>query len=161
MAYEIVGETIKSAISVKLGKLFDNPYRYKENITKQKYPNFHIVQVEMNVTPKGLSTTSALNSKRNRIQLDYLMNIQYRIAEDTETISNLQQQLDDIGIKLLTNFTELDLERPTKVKDAYYEKADGILQFFFNITVFALPVLDDEIVMNALDSDVELNKEED
>ena len=162
MSYEIIGETIKSATSLKLGQIFNNPYRYKENITKQKYPNFHIVQVQLIKTPKGLSNSSALNNnKRNRIELNYLINIQYRVAEDTETVSNLQQQLDEVGLILLSNFTELDLERPTKIKNARYEKVDGILQFFFNITVFALPELDNEPIMDSLNSDVELNKEED
>ena len=32
MAYEIIGETIKSATSIKLGEIFNNPKRYKENI---------------------------------------------------------------------------------------------------------------------------------
>lgn len=145
MSYEIIGETIKSATSLKLGQLFDNPNRYKENITKQKYPNFHIQQVNINVTPKG----------KTRFQLDYLMTIQYRVAENLETISNLQQQLDDIGLKLCTTLTELDLELPTKTYNRYYEKIDGVLHFFFNITVFAIPQTKDEPKLK----DYKLNEE--
>ena len=129
MAYEIIGETIKSATSIKLAQIFDNPTRYKENITKQRYPNFHITQLNLEVSPAG----------RERMQLDYLINIQYRVAEDTEDVSNLQQQLDNVGLKLCTELTELDLELPTKTKNRNYEKVEGVLQFFFNITVFAIP----------------------
>lgn len=144
MSYEIIGETIKSATSIKLGEIFNNPKRYKENITKPTYPNFHIIQVSVNITPAGLSNKGALNNRNDRMQLDYLMNIQYRVAENTETITDLQQQLDAIGLKLCTELTELDLELPTKTKNRRYEKADGVLQFFFNITVFATPEITEE-----------------
>lgn len=131
MTYEIIGETIKSATSLKLGEIFNNPKRYKENVTKPEYPSFWIIQVNLTVTPAGIGT--------GRIQLDYLMNIQYRVAQNTETITNLQQQLDDVGLKLNTQFNELDLELPTKVKNKNYEKVDGVGQFTFNVTVFATP----------------------
>lgn len=141
MGYEIIGETIKSATSIKLGEIFNNPHRYKENITKQDYPNFHIIQVTVNIAHTG----------RNRLQLDYLMNIQYRVAENTESITNLQQQLDAVGLKLCSELTELDLELPTKTKNRYYEKVDGVCQMFFNITVYANPQIEDEIKMKSLD----------
>lgn len=152
MVYQIIGETIKSATSIKLGQIFNNPKRYKENITNPVYPNFWIKQINQNITPMGIGT--------KRIQLDYLMNIQYRIAENTELITNLQQQLDEVGLKLCTEFTELDLELPTKVKNAYYEKEEGILHFFFNITVFAIPETDEDEKMKKLELNEYINKEE-
>lgn len=145
MDYEIIGETIKSATSLKLGELFDNPIRYKENITNMKYPNFFIDQINLTISPAG----------RKRLQLDYLINIRYRIASDVQTVSNLQQKLDDVGLKLCSEFLVLDLERPTKTKNRYYEKNDGILQFFFEITVFAVPEEDNTIKQQKL----KLNKE--
>lgn len=147
MAYEIIGETIKSATSIKLGQIFDNPKRYKENITKPTYPSFWIIQVNLEVTPAGVGT--------GRIQLDYLMNIQYRVAENTENITNLRQQLDFVGLKLNTEFNELDLELPTKVKNKSYEIVDGIGQFTFNITVFAVPKTEEKEKFK----DYELNEE--
>ena len=150
MSYEIIGETIKSATSIKLGQIFNNPKRYKENITKQEYPNFHIKQITINITPAG----------RTRMQLDYLMTIQYRVAENTETITNLQQQLDAVGLKLCTELTELDLERPTKTKNRYYEKEDGVVHFFFNITVYTIPDTEDKIRMRNLDLNENLIIEE-
>lgn len=145
MAYEIIGETIKSATSIKLGEIFDNPIRYKESVTNVKYPNFFINQVSLDITPAG----------RYRVQLDYLMNIRYRLAEDTALVTNLQQKLDEVGLKLCTELTELDLELPTKTTNRNYEKDDGILQFFFNITVYAKPETKEEDKLK----DYKLNKE--
>lgn len=136
MAYEIVGETIKSATSIKLGQIFDNPKRYKENVTKPTYPSFWIIQVNLAVTPAGIGT--------GRIRLDYLINIQYRVAENTENITNLRQQLDAVGLKLNAEFNYLDLELPTKVTNKNYEIVDGVGQFTFNISVFAIPETEDE-----------------
>lgn len=165
--YIIIGETIKSATSIKLGDIFKvastvngqtvytYPKRYKENITNQTYPNFHIIQVQLNPTPEGISGIGTDNKYSNRVRLDYLVNVQYRVAENTETISNLRQQLDAVGFRLVTEFTELNLERPTKVKNSYYEIVDGVLQFFFNITVFAVPQISESAKLNKY----ELNEE--
>ena len=157
MSYEIIGETIKSATSIKLGEIFDNPKRYKENVTNQTYPNFHIIQVTLTPTPEGISGRTTDNKYSNRIRLDYLMNIQYRLAQNTETISNLRQQLDVVGLKLCTEFTELDLERPTKVYNTYYEIVDGVLQFFFNISVFAVPQINEAVKLNEYKLNEEVN----
>lgn len=141
MVYQIIGESIKSATSIKLGQIFNNPRRYKENITKPTYPNFSINQINLEVTPKG----------KTRLQLDYLMTIQYRVAQNTEEISNLQQQLDEIGLILTTELTELDLERPTKTFNRDYNKDEGVLHFFFNIRVFVIPEKQEEIKMQQLE----------
>ena len=145
MAYEIIGETIKSATSLKLGEIFNNPKRYKEAVTNPTYPHFFIAQPQLEITPVG----------RTRLQLDYLINIRYRVAEDTAYITNLHQQLDDIGLKLCTQLLTLDLERPVKTKNRYYEKDEGVLQFFFSVTVFAVP---EEAEIDKF-KDYELNKE--
>lgn len=134
MSYEILGETIKSATSVKLGEIFENPIRYKESISSPKYPNFFINQVDVQITPAG----------KDRFQLDYLMNIRYRIADDVSTLNNLEQQLDEVGLKLCAELDVLDLELPTKTKNRHYQKDDGVLQFFFEITVFAKPLLTED-----------------
>lgn len=145
MAYEIIGETIKSATSLKLGQIFGNPKRYKESVVNVQYPHFFIKEVSLDVTHKG----------KDRLQLDYLMNIRYRIAEDLSLVTNINQQLDEVGLKLCTELTELNLERPTKTKNRTYEKDDGVLQFFFNITVFATPQTEEEEKFKEL----ELNEE--
>lgn len=134
--YEIIGETVKSAISIKLGQIFGtDTVRYKEAITKLKYPHFFINQVTLTHEPAGLG---------NRIKLDYLINIRYRYSEDIATVTNLQQKLDDIGLKLCTEFTDIQLERPVKTYNRNYEKDEGVLQFFCNITVYAKPETEDK-----------------
>lgn len=175
MSYQIIGESIKSATSLKLGDIFkvattqvDNqgnivytyPYRYKENITNQRFPNFHIIQVNSNVTQRQRKVESIFNNDLRRIQLDYLMNIQYRVAENTETVTNLRQQLDAVGLKLMTEFTELDLAKPTEIKNARYEIVDGVLQFFYNITVFATMETPNDEEMENIDIEENIKEEE-
>ena len=145
MSYEIIGETIKSATSLKLGKIFNNPKRYKETVVNSSYPHFFISQPQLQIKHTG----------KYRLQLDYLINIRYRVASDITNITNLNQQLDEIGLRLCTELTELDLELPTKTKNRYYEKDDGVLQFFFEITVFANPELEEQPKL----TDYNLNKE--
>ena len=158
MSYEIIGETIKSAISLKLGEIFTNSKRYKENITNPIYPSFWIIQVNLAQSPAGLTNRNRVtNTPIKRMQLDYLMNIQYRVAENTEGITNLQQQLDNVGLKLNIEFNEIDLELPTKVYNKNYEKIDGVGQFTFNITVYANPETEDETKMQILDLDENIN----
>jgi len=149
VSYEIIGETIKSATSLKLGQIFGNDViRYKESVVNVKFPHFFITQVNLTQTPKGVGN--------GRVQLDYLVNIRYRIASDLAQITNIQQQLDEIGLRLCNELTELDLERPTKTKNRTYEKDDGVLQFFFNITVFAIPQIEEGVKFKNLDLNEEV-----
>lgn len=124
--YEIIGETVKSATSIKLGEIFgEDTKRYKENVTNPTYPNFFIQQLTQNITP----------DTKDRWMIDYLITIRYRYVKDITTVTDLEQKLDEVGLKLCTEFTELQLERPVKVKNARYEKDEGILHFFFNVSV--------------------------
>ena len=160
--YEVIGESVKSAVSIKLGDIFRvattqngqttyvYPKRYKEAVTNIQYPNFFIYQVSLDITP----------DTRNRWNLDYLMNVRYRYVEDVETVTNIEQQLDAVGLKLLTEFTEIQLERPVKVKNARYEKADGVLQFFFNVPVRIQRELTAEQKMEILSLNERLKKED-
>ena len=149
--YEVIGETVKSATSIKLGNIFGaTTIRYKEAITNIQYPNFFIYQVSQDITP----------DTRNRWNIDYLMNVRYRYVEDIETVTNLEQQLDAVSLKLLTEFTEIQLERPLKVKNARCEKADGVLQFFFNVTVRVKRELTEDEKMELLELNERLKKED-
>ena len=154
MSYEIVGETIKSAIAIKLGEIFKvatgqvdqqnnptytYPNRYKETVTNPKYPNFYIAQVNLTQRPNGLQGSHVLANKTlvKRMQLNYLCNVQYRYAEDIQKVSTINQKLDTMGLRLLTEFNTINLELPVKLYNKNYEKVDGIGQFTFNITIFA------------------------
>lgn len=145
MGYEIVGESIKSAISIKLGEIFgQDAIRYKEQVTNVKYPNFFINQVSVTPTARG----------RDRWEIDYLINIRYRYSEDTSTVTNLEQKLDEIGLALCTQLTEINLELPVKTYNRSYEKVDGICQFFCNVKIFAT-TMEEFVKMQKL----ELNEE--
>lgn len=149
--YEVIGESVKSAISIKLGQIFGTGVkRYKESITNMQYPNFFIYQVSQDITP----------DTRNRWNINYLMNIRYRYVEDIETVTNIEQQLDAISLQLLTEFTEIQLERPVKVKNARCEKADGVLQFFFNVLVRIKRELTEDEKMELLKLNERLKEED-
>ena len=149
--YEVIGESVKSATSIKLSNIFGaGVHKYKESITKIQYPNFFIYQVSQDITP----------DTRNRWNIGYLMNVRYRYVEDVETVTNLEQQLDAISLKLLTEFTEIQLERPLKVKNARCEKADGVLQFFFNVDVRVKRELTEDEKMQLLKLNERLKKED-
>lgn len=172
MSFEITGEAIKSATSIRLGEIFKvptgqvdskgnptytYPIRYKENITNQQYPNFHIIQVNSSITPRQTKYQGPLNNDLRRLQLDYLVNIQYRFAEDTEAVSNLRQQLDGVGLKLMAEFDHITLDKVVYTKNCRYEIVDGVLQFFFNITIFATTDQVNETKMNDLKENTDLD----
>lgn len=145
--YKVIGESVKSAISIKLGEIFgEDTNRYKEAVTKMLYPNFFIYQVSADITPNTV----------NRWHIDYLMNIRYRVAEDTTNITTLEQKLDEVALKLMAEFTEIQLERPVFVRNARYEKVDGVLQFFFNVTVRIQRELEEEPVQEKLNINEEV-----
>ena len=124
--YEVVGETVKSATSVKLKEIFGKETkRYKEAVSKMTYPNFFIHQLSAEIRP----------DTKDRWYIDYFINIRYRYAKDISYINDLEQKLDEVALKLMTEFTEIQLERPVKVRNARYEKVDGVLHFFFNVSV--------------------------
>lgn len=149
--YEIIGESVKSATSIKLGEIFGTDIkRYKESVTNVQYPNFFIYQVSANITP----------TTRNRWNIDYLMNIRYRYVQDVETVTNLEQNLDAMALDLMAQFTEIQLERPVKVRNARYEKADGVLQFFFNVTVMIKRQLTEDEKMRILTLNEKLKEED-
>lgn len=148
--YKVIGESIKSATSIKLGEIFGNVKRYKETVTNIQYPNFFIYQVSANINP----------DTKNRWQIDYLMNIRYRYVKDVATVTNLEETLDNIGLQLMAQFTDITLNRIVKVKNARYEKADGVLQFFFNVTIRIMRELTEGQKMQLLELNRKLKKED-
>lgn len=149
--YKVIGESIKSATSIKLGEIFGtNIVRYKEAVTNLQYPNFFIYQVSASIEP----------DIRNRWTINYLINIRYRYVQDTQTVTDLEQKLDEIGFTLLSEFTDIKLDKIVKVTNARYEKADGVLQFFCNIPIRIKRVLTEEEKMQILELNERLKKED-
>ena len=149
--YKVIGESIKSAISIKLGEIFGtDTIRYKESVTNLQYPNFFIYQVSVDGQP----------DTRNKLNLNYLINIRYRYVEDIKTVTDLEQKLDEIGLKLITELNTIKLGRIVRVTDKRYEKVDGVLQFFCNIPLRIEYELNEEQKMQLLKLYENLKKED-
>lgn len=149
--YEVIGESIKSATSIKLGEIFGTDVkRYKESITNVQYPNFFIYQVSANIEP----------DTRNRWFINYLINIRYRYVADITKVTNLEEELDKIALQLMTELNEIYLEKPVRLTNARYEKADGVLQFFCNARVRVKKHLSQEEKMHILKLNEKLKEED-
>lgn len=149
--YEVIGESIKSATSIKLGEIFGNIKRYKESVTNLQYPHFFIYQVSASINP----------DTKNRWEIEYLINLRYRYAKDANTITNIEEKLDAIALQLLAEFTEITLDKIVRVTNARYEKTeDSVLQFFFNVKVRIQRELTEEQKMMILELNQKLKEED-
>jgi hypothetical protein len=70
------------------------------------------------------------------------MEVRYRVASDPSTDLKLEQNLDSVGLKLLTSFNIINFENEkVRCKDKTTEKVDGVLHFMFNITTMVKDVV--------------------
>ena len=91
--------------------------------------------------------------------LSYSMEIRYRVASDPSTDLKLEQNLDNVGLKLLQGFNVIDFEsEKVRCKDKSIEKVDGVLHFLFTINVLAKYVSGEETIkQNKLSLEVKTN----
>ncbi|MEG0431064.1 MAG: hypothetical protein RR420_05570 [Anaerovoracaceae bacterium] len=122
---EITGETVKSAVGQQVKKIFPDIPWYKDSVTLPKYPNFFVNQLQVIATPDRL----------NRWLLTYLFSIEYRIANDLTTITNINTQLDKIAMELFYGMENLE-EIKVRTKNQRAEKSEGILVFIFDVNVW-------------------------
>lgn len=135
---ELNSEDVKESISKTLLNIFPNANVYKEASSSPKYPNFFIRQINV----------SDREERRNYHILTYNMDIRYRTTSDPSTDLKLEQNLDDVGLKLLANFNTIDFD-DSKIKclDKSIEKQDGVLHFFTNFEIMVkLCNIDEEII---------------
>lgn len=138
----ILGETIKNAVFGKLQEIFPNITVYKEQVTLPDFPHFFINQL-------NLSTSE---DRKNHYFQTYLMNIRYRQVADVSNEARIEQELDEIGHKLIEEFVDVQLNnRPCKIKEAYYEKVDGVLHFSCQIKIQVEKQKEDTTKMGSLD----------
>ena len=129
----IDSEDVKQAIVQRLLEIFPNVAVYKEVKTNVVYPHFFVYQI----------TVRDEEERKNYHLLHYLMDVRYRVASDPSTDLKLEQNLDNIGFKLLQNFNIINFEsRKVKCVDKYYEKQEGVLHFFFTIDILAYQIED-------------------
>lgn len=123
----IYGESVKAGFVERLSSLFPNIpiFKEKEDETDQ-FPNFFILQLNLNTE----------EDRKDHYFLTYFMTIRYRQAADINQVTKLQQKLDDVGTSMIVNLVDIPIDNKTfKLKSRYYEKIDGVVHFFANVTV--------------------------
>lgn len=133
----IDSEDVKQAIVQKLLEMFPDIAVYKEAKTSVVYPHFFVYQI--NVTCN--------EERKNYFLLSYSMEVRYRVASDSSTDLKLEQNLDNMGLKLFQGFNIIDFEdEKIRCKDKSIEKVDGVLHFFFTVDILAKLVSDEETI---------------
>ena len=134
---ELTGENVKQAIVQQLLKIFPSVKVYKEAITTPQYPHFFVYQI---------SVVDKKKKKKYHL-MSYAMDVRYRIKPDSSTDLKLEQNLDDMGMKLLQNFNIIDFaDEKIRVKEKNTEKVDGVLHFTFNVDILGKETPDGESV---------------
>lgn len=146
---EFGGDDIKTATVRRLLEAFPGIAVYKEAVSKPAYPHFFVRQINL---------ADELD-RRGVHLLTYSMNVRYRAASDSSTVPNLEQTLDDIGLRLSQCLNLLDFGgKKIRCVEKSAEKEDGVLQFFFSATAMALEKNDENIEkFGRLKVDVGLN----
>ncbi|MDR2560073.1 MAG: hypothetical protein LBC86_11125 [Oscillospiraceae bacterium] len=126
MAYEIVGESVKSALGQQIMRVFPGVTWYKEQITNLRFPHFFVLQLAL----------QSDEERKGYWWMQYLVNIRYRHVSDPTTMSTIQEALDGVALKMLTEFNTIMWDNiPVRIINPRYEKIDGVLQYFCNIRV--------------------------
>ena len=134
---ELTGENVKQAIVQQLLKIFPGVKVYKEAITNPLYPHFFVYQISVSDTEE----------RKNYHLMSYSMEIRYRITSDPSTDLKLEQNLDDMGMKLLQNFNIIDFDsEKIRVKEKNTEKVDGVLHFTFVIDILGKVIQNEESI---------------
>lgn len=126
MRTRLTSETIKNAVSGELQGIFPSITVYKEQITLPNFPHFFINQLNVSTT----------EDRKNHYFKTYLMNIRYRQVADPSNEARIEQELDEVGHKMIEDFVKVQInDKPYKIREAYYEKVDGVLHFSCRIRV--------------------------
>lgn len=124
----ITSEDVKEAIINQLLSTFPDVAIYKEAISNPKYPHFFIHQISV----------IDEEERKDYHTLLYSMDIRYRTVSDPSTDLKLNQNLDDVALKLFSNFNTIDFN-DSKIKciDKSAEKESGVLHFFVSFNILA------------------------
>ena len=133
---EFGGDDIKTATVRRLLEAFPGIAVYKEAVSKPTYPHFFVRQIDL----------SDELDRRGIHLLTYSMNVRYRAASDSSTVLNLEQALDEMGLRLSECLNLLDFgDRKIRCLEKSAEKEDGVLQFFFKTVAMAFEKKDENI----------------
>lgn len=149
---ELSGETIKNAIARELNRIFPEIAVYKEEqANPYDFPNFFILQLSANTT----------EDRKDHYFQTYLYNIRYRHVADVETEPRIEQNLDKVGLQLITNFTTITLDnRPYKIRQVNYEKVDKVVHFTFQVRVQVEKEKTAGVPMRKLEQNTNIKQEE-
>ena len=141
----ITGEVVKNSVVKELINQFPDITIYKEAITNPIYPHFFVNQVAL----------ISSEERKGRFDLSYSMNVRYHTVSDPSTDLRLQQNLDDMTLKLMHSFNIIGIgDELIRCVDKNTEKVDGVLHFNFNINLQAReypieePVKQNELTVN-------------
>jgi len=136
-------ETIKNAIARELNNILPDIFVYKEEQTNPyNFPNFFILQLSVNT----------IEDRKDHYFQTFLYEIRYRQIADVEKEPKIEQKLDNIGLKLITDFNRVIIdERPYRVLQSNYEKVDKVGHFTFQIRVQVEKEKDEKVKMLVLE----------
>ena len=144
MMYELVANSVTGALGKELNRIFPTVPWYRETSPAQlrDYPQFFVHQLTLDTQAE----------RQNHWIVNYLVNIRYHAAADPATVvSGLQEELDDMAIKLMAELECIQWELPVRVLNPRTEKVDGVLHYFCNISVMCRKPLPEEIKQMELD----------
>ena len=141
----IHGEIVKSALGAEIMRAFPGVTWYKERVINLRFPHFFVHQL----------TLDTIENRRGFWWLNYFINIRYRVAAEPDNVTNIQEQLDNVGLQILSNIKSITVSGLTKkLQSPRYEKVDGVLHYFCNITLQAT----EEEAEAVLQQQLELNQ---
>ena len=124
--YEIIGLSVISALGAEITKVFPGARWQRETVTNPQFPHFFVQQL----------SASSSEERKNHWWLDYLMNVQYRIAANPQAVGNLLEQLNNIGAKMKSDIQNIYWDNvPVRIRNPRYEIQEGILQYTCNVRV--------------------------
>ena len=146
--YELVANSVTAALGKELEKIFPDVPWYRETSPTQlcEYPHWFVHQLTINTA----------SERRNYFMVNYLINMRYHIAADPSKVTgNLQEQLDDAGIKILSELEYIYFDgMPVRVVEQRTEKVDGVLHWFGNISIMTHKPKAPEPVQETLETDI-------
>lgn len=132
---ELKSEDVKQAIVQRLLEIAPNVSVYKEAKTTPGYPHFFVYQITLTDTEE----------RKNYHLMSYSMAIRYRVASDPSTDLKLEQNLDNMSLKLMQGFNIIEFgENKIRCTDKSAEKVDGVLHFFCTLNTLVKAVSDEE-----------------
>jgi len=147
--YELTATSVTSGLVIALGEAFPGVMRFRETAPVQllTYPHFFVNQLTLDIQPE----------RRNHWMVSYFVTIRYHVAADPSSVNLLQQQLDDISIRMLSDLEYITWNgMPVRLTGRRTEKVDGVLHFFCNISVMATKPVELGPLQEQIESDIKI-----